>query len=102
MLAKLSSLSFIAGAHVSSCLQLLLGSRVVASTHNVQTRLYFTIKQNEQHLQRVSLCWENCVAMMSAEEVQQPQSAYEDGSGPGAPTPLSALEVRHLITLGTQ
>jgi len=31
---------------------------------------------------------------MSAEEVQS-QSGYEDGlGGPGAPTPLSALEVR--------
>lgn len=35
---------------------------------------------------------------MSAEEDQQSQSGYEDGlaGGPGAPTPLSALEVRYL------
>jgi DNA repair protein RAD51 len=34
------------------------------------------------------------VETMSAEEVQS-QSAYEDGlGGPGAPTPVSALEVR--------
>ena len=40
--------------------------------------------------------------MMNAEEVQQSQSGYhEDGSGPGAPTPLSALEVRHVLASGT-
>jgi len=37
---------------------------------------------------------------MSAED-EQSQSGYEDGlaGGPGAPTPLSALEVRKVIGL---
>ena len=30
---------------------------------------------------------------MSGAEVDDAQSAYGDGGGPGAPTPLSALEV---------
>lgn len=33
---------------------------------------------------------------MSAEEYQQSQSGYDESAGgPGAPTPLGALEVRH-------
>jgi hypothetical protein len=38
---------------------------------------------------------------MSAEEDQQSQSGYdEQAGGPGAPTPLGALEVcRHLVLL---
>ena len=34
---------------------------------------------------------------MSAAEAEETQSAYEDGGagGPGAPTPLSVLEVQH-------
>jgi len=37
---------------------------------------------------------------MSAEEDQQSQSGYDEGAGgPGAPTPLSALEVWHVIQI---
>ena len=35
---------------------------------------------------------------MSAAEAEETQSAYGDGGGgPGAPTPLSVLEVRNII-----
>lgn len=45
---------------------------------------------------QVELILVRTISIMSAEEDQQSQSGYEDGlaGGPGAPTPLSALEVR--------
>jgi hypothetical protein len=39
---------------------------------------------------------------MSAEEDQQSQSGYDESAGgPGAPTPLGALEVRHSISVSS-